>query len=420
MDSASSILLKLCCALFCLLLVSCGGGGGSALPSAGSGGSSGGGSAVGESPSDFYIAVSNQSELGAHVRTVGSFSTRCTIPSTTTAITDLQCIVDVPEGNLNLFGIKFAYNIPAGMCRHLRRSTYWFYNQEIGTGPTSLYLEKTVNASGVVTGYRCGENGGPLGPCNNLVEANVNTATDSAKCVYDRRDAEQKNCCLGSYRITLETINSSTATSSISTNDLEWGGDIRECLGGPGRTNWEVYTRSGYPTRIIEFAGNGVSANYEVDAPIQSTIDVWNISAANFYTPALHTHDGFVSATTSTLPYFVEPIDDRNGTPISVSGNVPYTWECLNESYEIKHRIRVFVRDWDLYSDFLTYISSAGATTVPDRPGDQEGVDCDGISPDPCNDKWDLDDYINELLGGPYPTTTPSFRSVLFPSQIYQ
>ena len=177
------------------------------MPAPGSGSGGSGGETAGETVSDLFVAVGNTGELNSHVRTVGSFTTKCTIPSTTTAINDVQCIVDVPEGNLNFYGIKFNYNIPSGMCRYLRRTTYWYYNQEIGVGPTQVYLEKSINGDGVTTGYRCGENGGPLGPCSSLTEYNVNTEDNTVTCAYDKSSVGSANCCFGSYRYILETIN---------------------------------------------------------------------------------------------------------------------------------------------------------------------------------------------------------------------
>jgi hypothetical protein len=396
---------------FFTALTSCGGGGGSQSFSSSSGGSD---APAGVTPSEFYVVVGNDDALGSHMRTVGSFSQMCSIPLTTTSVTDLECLVDVPEGNLNFNGIEMKYNVPLGMCSYLRRSTYWFYNRELGFGPTSISIEKDVNTAGAISRWVCSENGGPLIPCANLLEVTIDPEDDKPTCVYDRTAVDNgENCCFGDYTYSFKETNTDSNKETSEFSEASWGGDVKNCIGGAGKSDWNWYAQ-GIPVPVIERTAGGVNATYKVQAPIQVANGIWNISAANYYTPALHTHDGYIQSRVSNLPYFIDPIDDRSGD-LLVAGNSSYTFECLDTNYEIKHRIRVAVREWDLYTDYLAYIASSGATAVPDRPQKDEPTDCDGIAPSPCNDRWDLDDFINEKLLAPYNTSIPATRANNFP-----
>lgn len=377
----------------------------------------------------FFIGVVNNEEINSHVRTSGSFGTSCEIAGTS-ANTDLSCWIDVPEGDLNFYGVDLVYNVPAGMCRYLRRTTYWYHNEETGYGPTSIVLDYTTNADGsAVTASTCSVDGGPGLPCNstfNEVEFKIDGGSITPRCSYDKTPIDRPNCCFGTYTLD-KTITTDvaapdpdTVTTSFETLDWDSGKDaFKECVGGAGRTNWDWYSKTGYPVPVIQFAQNGLSDKYELKAPIQTVNNGTNYSIANFYitTPvAIHNHSSFGTATTSTQPYFIVPITDRNGTPMT-SGNNSYSFECLDEAFEVKHRIRAYVRDWDTYADYLAYIASAGVTSVPDRPG-VENTNCDGIL-GPCNDELDLDDFVNALPGAVYETVTPTLRGNNFPFHDY-
>ncbi len=378
----------------------------------------GGGSSENEgfNESEFYVGVANSTSINSHTRTVGSFSTACSI-APNAVNEDLNCLIDVPEGDLNFNGIELAYNVPETMCRYLVRETYWYYNQEVGYGPSSIQINKTVDNDGAVSVYTCSINGGAAGVCTGLAEIEVDASDSTVKCKYNRTSAGKQNCCLGEYTFTKRTTNVDTGLTTTDTEDLKWGGDITQCIGGAGRTDWEYYSEDGFPRAVNQYAYNGISAKYKVTAPIQGPNDIWSLSVANYSTPGLHTHDGYFDARVSTLPYFIDPVDDRSGTLMPVASPY-YRFSCLNEAYEIQNRISVYVREWDVYTDYLAYIASSGVTSVPDRPGETESTDCDGVD-GICNDRWDLDDFINELLAAPYDTATPADRRNNFPEQEY-
>lgn len=374
--------------------------------------------------SGLFIGVRNTTEISSHVRTVGSFGTSCAIAGDA-ASTDLVCYVDVPEGDLYFQGVDLVYGAPAGMCRYLRRETYWYYNEEVGYGPSSLTINVNLDAASNITSSSCTADGvGPVACTNaNFPDLNFEIGDGDivASCVYDRKEQERENCCLGDYTLTKNVTTTPPGTTETSVTSEKWyesRDGLKSCIGGGARLNWPTngFSRNGFPVPLIELAENGISGTYEVKASLQSPNDGTQYSSANFYTTTVkHTHSSFGTVLTSNLPYFIDPITDRNGT-LMTRGNDAYTFSCLDDAYEVLHRVRVYVREWDTYANYLAYIASNGVTSVPDVPGD-EGVDCDGIV-DQCNDAYDLDNFV-ELIGGTYFTVTPSQRVLNFPFHEY-
>jgi hypothetical protein len=144
-----------------------------------------------------------------------------------------------------------------------------------------------------------------------------------------------------------------------------------------------------------------------------------SLHTANYYDVAGvstdHTHTGYVaSATTSVKPYYLDPIDDRDGTAIT-EGNDAYTFICMDEGYEAIHRIKVYVREFDTRADYDQYISSSGVIYNPDLRGLSAPASCIGLF-GPCNDYYDSDDFLSWILNrASYDTVTVSDRDLNFP-----
>lgn len=393
----------------------------------------------------FYVGVDTTVGAIAHVRSVAGFSTPCAVNKSSTANEDVTCLIDVPEGDLYGKDLELKYNVPAEMCRYLVRTPYWFYNHEVGVGPSTIAatVVNTVNASGDITSstYNCSFNGGAMDlNCDNNPEiiSTLAPETQTYRCIYDNTEFELPNCCFGNYTITTTTTTGAAAPITTRTTG-KWGGDYSKCIGGPGKTDWSLYTADKRPASEIVFAEKGINKKQIVTAPVNfnptlggrtSSIHVANSYGTTFGS-GNHTHTGFVDlATTSTQPYFIAPIDDRSGTLIGAAQD-SYEFQCLDTAFEIKHRIRIYVRDWDTYPDYLAYISSQGSVSIPDRGTVPEpGTNCAAIPAAgySCNDSRDIDDLLNinlveeGVLAGPgltYNTTVPTFRNNYFPRIIY-
>ena len=369
--------------------------------------------------SDFYVGIDAEANSIAHVHSA-TFQSKCAV-APGESLKDIKCYVETPEAEIFVKGITLKYNVPPGMCRYLRRKTYWFYNKEVGIGPANVVINKTVNASGDLTAVNCSVDGVPSATCTGYSEVSINAKDGVSTCVYDTsKNSTGANCCFGRKQQTINTLNSSTGVTTTDPQLTDWGGSFSSCIDGPGKNAWTSKSTQGVPQALIEKTENGVSKTYVLPALIGKTFTSTTIEIANYSTDAVHSHTGFgpvltpaIPARTSALPYFLDPIDDRSGSKIPtetfdpsnflVTAQDSYEFECLDEAFEVLHRIRLYIREWDTYQDYTTYVSSNGATAVDNRNG-TEGATCNGIV-GPCNDFYDLDDFVSLILGGPYDTS---------------
>lgn len=445
------------------------------IPPTGGGGGGGGGGQTdfGDPDSDFFIGVVSTTTPISHVRTAGAFGTKCKISEDSATNEDLTCYVDVPEGILYYSGLELSYNVPPNMCAYLTRTPYWFYSDHAGVGPGFVeYISyKTVSTSTVTSettttfSYRCriGNTPGTTvtdADCDDISQLEVTTEIDpdgasgngsfTTFCAYDDTPQAGENCCFGTYLLRISDVVENrldgvvSGTSETTVRSLEanksWGGDYKKCIGGQARTDWDFFTGTfNFPIPAISVATAGVQQTFKIKSindSLESSVLANNSTKhiANFYNSVSHTH-GPINAgpANSNLPYAVNPIDDLSASLYLDShdvdddqvtslgkGNDAYTFACLDSAYETKHRIKVYVREWDTYSDYLAYISSSGATSAPDNAGTSPSVNCEGL-PGPCNDYNDWDNFVNSLSGGAYSTAvSATTRSMNFPKLKYK
>lgn len=358
------------------------------------------------------------------------YSQRCKFTNGS-VINDLTCTVQANELSLFYDGIKFQYNVPANQCNYIGTYPYWYYNYEIGTGPTDVIVNVNKDASGTVTSTSCSVDGSALASCStatppaswNDVEFDI-AEEINVKCKYDTSDQDGgANCCLGKYRLRTNIVTPEGSSPTDERGKL-WGGNIESCIGGAGKTDWDKKTAAGYPVYNIEKMMPNVPRTkiMRISAPINKITSRSNISLANYFTTGIHTHTGYGSAsgvTTSQLPYFVDPISDRSGSPV-VAGSPHYIFDCLDEAFETNYRIRMMVQEWDTVAALQTYITTgvSGPTTA-DEPGTAP-ADCPGLSGDPCNQAQDNDDFVREIPWTSYINTFPASRTLYFPKHTYQ
>lgn len=336
----------------------------------------------------FYVRLYDEAKFSYYMSKMGDFKTPCSIANGKTGQV-LDCVLDMNELDIYYHGMSLQYNVPSTMCNYVKFSTYWYYNYEVGTGPTTITSTQTKDKEGNVLSSSCTMDGDP--GCGGL-EASYDAVNDQATCVYDHSSTGGPNCCFGNYTKTV-SITTDTGSPVVTTTKGTWGGDFQACIGGAAKTNWDLFTKSGYPAAALYFTPEkGLNQKYDVTAPIKSFNSGANFTIANFYTPSKHSHSSYNTSpsTSSSLPYIVAPLDDRSGDAIG-SGSPAYTWSCLDKNDEVINQIRLYVREWNTYKEFVKYGTTQGASGDPDVAG-EEGTDCDYYSSDVCNDYVDLDD----------------------------
>ncbi|MGZ3726091.1 MAG: hypothetical protein ACXWQQ_09820 [Pseudobdellovibrio sp.] len=389
---------------------------------------------------DFYVGISSQTTPVAHVRTTAGFHSKCAVSSTSVTNQDLTCIVDIPEGDLVQRGIAFKWQAPAGLCKYMTGTPYWFFNQEVGVGPVKIEImaekdvdKKTTGTTSSVSMTCLIQNDidevPTLDPgCNSVsstVELNLSqdpgTGVVAANCVYDHSgEAGKANCCMGQYDIkeTLLTVTtdetSGTTVTPVTTTvrddkNQKWGGELSKCIGGPGRTDWPTFDSTGRPNYQVIDTIDGAKGTIAVASIVKKADthlygDFSVLHAANYYQSLGHTHTGFYTTSSTALPYFIDPIDDRSGTNLrdvgGFVGQPSYVFQCRDAGFEILHRISVYVRQWDTYPDFKSYIQSEGVSGTADRGTDLTSTtNCEAaISGYYCNTWYEIDDMLNPVF----------------------
>lgn len=347
-----------------------------------------------------------------------SFSSACRIEASVTLSSgDMDCNVDILETENYYYDVKLQYNIPQNACDFVHIKPSWHWNESWGYGPSSVTIEQ--NNSGQVVDMDgdgdggCGTVQNGVGvPCASAAEIYGMDSSGFPICEYNYQSREEGgvNCCFGTYDLTVgfdANDNGTIDANEWSVSNGRWGGNAGSCYGGFAKNSWSVFYTSGIPAVEIKDVGaKGLNSAFELKSNAESVGATFQY-AANYYNQSgnPHNHSGFVSSSTSNLPYAFDPVDDLDGTLLP-AGRVPYVVECMDKAGEIKHRINIYVREWNTYSQFLTYQSTSGVSGNSDLSG-AEGVACEYEANfgGQCNDYDDWDDILSDT-GGSYDTST--------------
>lgn len=388
-------------------LSACGGGGSTnqfvSAPSEGDGSGGGGGTGGTISNAGIYISVATQEQaVTTALHKFYNYDVPCSVPANASSSQDIECLLNIRELDLFSQGLKLEFNVPAGMCDYIGDTPYWFYNRPAGYGPTSVTVTVDDQAStssctykgndgvshaGTMSGHMCTFPGGTA------------TVEGGTTCDYDYTASGGPNCCQGAAILSTNyTTSGGTFTSAVDTK--AWGGSIGLCAAGPylpTGSGWIYNATSGYPYTQVRTGLAGFNQYYKIAAPLYlGSAD--NAYAANFWDWADYASG---SHPTSTLPLPMKYSTDALGNTLPRKANPSYTFLCYDASMEVKHRIRLYINEWDKSIDFLNYMNAATrATANPDATGtcdvDDSAEDCDDIP------GWNLYQSL-------YPTSFPGY-----------
>jgi len=115
------------------------------------------------------------------------------------------------------------------MCTYFAFDNYYYYNFEVGAGPSSIVVDRVVNAEGTVLSATCRveEPGTLTTPCATHPEVFVDTLALSATCVYNFIP-DGPNCCFGGY--TFRGEYAVTVWELECCQVLQMGGSVGACL----------------------------------------------------------------------------------------------------------------------------------------------------------------------------------------------
>jgi hypothetical protein len=371
-------------------LAACGGGAGGgnqfvSAPSDG-GGTGGGGTGGTISNAGMYVAVAQQDQpVVTALHKFYNYDTPCSI--TPGASQDIECLLNIRELDLFSQGLKLEFNVPAGMCDYIGDLPYWYYNRPAGYGPTAV----TVNVDDAASTSSCTYNANSGGAVAGVMAGHTcifpggsATVEGGVSCAYDYSTSGGPNCCSGTYTLTTNYKPPVGAATVTTLPNKSWGGTIGKCAGGPAYVSgsgWTTNSVSGMPYVQIRNGLSGTNKYYKIAAPI-SLKSADNTFAANFWDWTDYQGSTHPAA---TLPLPMKYSTDLlgNALPLNTRPNPAYTFTCLDTAYEVKHRIRLYINEWDESSQFINYLSPATrATSTPDAV---PGSTCD-ITNDTCDD----------------------------------
>ncbi|MEK7356909.1 MAG: hypothetical protein AAB250_10695, partial [Bdellovibrionota bacterium] len=330
------------------------------------------------STTGFYVRVTANDDkpVTTYLHKFNSFTASCEIPTTTTTPTDLQCILNVKEVDLFLAPTQLEINVPPGMCKYFYEYPYWYWDRRPGKGPSSLSATIT---DGVMTACSADSVAGAVGGGGCSVADGFFESSGEFKCAYDYSlTPGYPNCCGGTYGKTLTTITAGTPTYAYSNG--AYGGKIGNCAGGPGVAgmDWPTSPTSGLPSSMWTYVPQG--AGHIKITEIPAAIDVDNATDTSVYSANMYGWTNYVAGTHSaaTLPTGLSAPIDLSGDTLTAA-NPAYVFGCYDSARELKHRIRVYINEWDTNENFEAYATSAGNTANSPNSGatDVEGIQCD-------------------------------------------
>ena len=193
------------------------------------------------------------------------------------------------------------------------------------------------------------------------------------------------NCCTGNLTLYED--------GERKVPDLKWILDTR-CIGGLARITWDKKNfKEGFPLTLIE---ETKGKQFDKEYKIEPLIDKIYLKGGERY--SLPTANYFSDIRENSLPDFYKQVNTEDN-----QGNPFITLSCLDSAYEVKHVIKMIIRDWNTQEEFISFKESNGSRGDPDTNG-FEGSDCPYYEQESdslfskCNDLKDVDDN-----GNPYP-----------------
>lgn len=384
-----------------------------------------------------------------------AYSTQeCSISSDTKSNEDIICMVNVPEFDLASQGLTLRVNVPAGMCQYLRQRGYYYFNYKPGYCASAFTINLDANGAIAQNATACTITDGGrtwqkepyngvcvLPPYKTVAGVETNQpdtysegsidATGKVTCVYDYTDQKGPNCAFGAYVGTINPVKGSSST--VKGN---YGGEYKPCMAGPvfnGANGW-VFSDLGFPSEIFTHT---YTTGFNKDFVIPSATSV-NKTTSNLTTSNMHHWNEYRQGKAAWLatshPMF-DPnwaLQDYSGTVLAtkgsdgdyhgLAGHDSIEYLCTDEHDEIKHRIRVYVNEWDSKTDYQAYKTKGeliggmqpNKVPTPDWPNDVEAA-CESATISSstftyyCNDYWDWDDLSIYNNYPPFPGERNSY-----------
>lgn len=386
---------------------------------------SGDGSGGGDTPNastGFRVRLKAKTGVDSFVHKFGDIAAGCEVPvADKDTPTSINCLANFMEYDIWFHGFEYEVNVPQGFCEYLEEAPYAYFKSEPGRAPLVAAI---TTLDGVITACSAdGVNGTINGGTTCTVGEGQFTNTGTFKCDYDYTSPtdDGPNCCTGKTDLSLTTrttvldppgVNSTTTAVTI-----EQGGKYANCVDSPMNYDdkWPKDENLNAARVLLELGGNQLTRTQKVTSPFQAFSESKRaLGYVSAFNAGMHDWDAYAtdSATWSTTrqrPRPLRPIRDKGpngdwstGTTNSAIFDGSYTFICLGPAGEMKHRIRLYLNEWNTVEDYTAFKTDGDASAVnPARQG-LAGTDCSAVNTGigaTCNSFWGFQDII-EVDGG--------------------
>lgn len=367
----------------------------------------------------FRFRLKAKTGVDAFVHKFGDTTAACEIAKADADTpTDIQCMLNMMEYDVWYHGFEYEINVPEGFCAYIEERPYYYFNYEVGRLPTRATMTVT---DGSITACTV-EGAAPLAQSATACNTGEGLILPSGAfiCSYNHSEVDLRypNCCEGEMRLSLTAINTTAnpPTTTTSTIVVNGGGDAEFCIDSPHTyiANWPKSIQNAlFPlTNLLELGNAGytrtqkIPSEFEVRA--QRPMTYGNTFLAGFHGWTQYAADASTWATTRTVPRAFAPVNDRGpagdystGTSIPSIGDGSYQFSCKGAAGELRHRIRVYLNEWNTIEDYAAFKANGNAAAVdPNRTG-TAGIDCASVNTgDTCNSFWGFDDLIEDIGAG--------------------
>jgi hypothetical protein len=382
----------------------------------------GGGGDTPTAATGFRIRLKAKTGVDGFLHKFGDIAAGCEVPlADKDTPTSINCMLNMMEYDLWFHGFQYEVNVPTGFCEYIEEYPHWYWDSLPGAAP----LAASITAlDGVITACSADGVAGSIaaGGARCTVGEGVFTSSGQFKCDYDYTTPGGlgPNCCVGSTDLALTTsttvldppgVNTVTTAVKISQTGLP-----ANCLVSPMNylPEWPKNQYGIATGMLVELAGNQLTRIQKVPSPFGVfDDDKRNLGYATAFIAGMHDWSAYSTdpatwATARQRPRPLRPLRDKgpNGN-WSTGSALPgfdgsYQFLCLGPAGELKHRIRLYVNEWNTIEDYQAFKADGVASAVdPSRRG-VAGVDCSAVNTGigaTCNSFWGFEDIIDDPAG---------------------
>lgn len=391
--------------------------------------SDGGDGGTGDTPTTatgMRIRVKAKTGVAAFIHRFGDITAGCeiTIAEKDTP-TARRCMLNMMEYDLWYHGFSYELNVPPQFCEYVEEQPYYYWESMAGVPPATA----TISAlDGVITICNADGVAGAIAPggASCTVGEGVFTAAGGFRCDYDYTAPGSlgRNCCQGTTQLSLTTRTTSgnppVVSSVTSSLRIEQSGRLANCITSPHTyiDNWPKSATTGLAIdSVLELGGNQFTRVQQIPSAFKVFNEAKRYStSAVVFNAGMHDWNQYAISpagwgTARQVPRPLRPIRDRgpngNWSPVgALDTNLlefdgSYEFRCIGPAGEIKHRLRLYVNEWNTTEDFEAFKTNGIATAVdPSRQG-LAGVDCSAVNlGQTCNTFWGFQDIILVDAGG--------------------